>query len=111
MVGCDGSAALGRGPRRADDVRADRRQPPAPAPPKRVARLRLFEFRPIRGKHHIRCNAQGMGQMADDKLPDGYRRNVFKGAWKNTLRRVGWDPTKIILAVAAFIGSWMLGGI
>jgi hypothetical protein len=38
-------------------------------------------------------------------------RNVFKGAWKNTLRRVGWDPTKIILAVAAFIGSWMLGGI
>jgi hypothetical protein len=47
--------------------------------------------------------------VADQKLPDDYWRRVFKGAWDNTLRRVGWDSTKVILSVAALIGSWMLG--
>jgi hypothetical protein len=51
----------------------------------------------------------GKWQMADQKLPDDYWREMFKGAWKNTLRRVGWDPTKIILSCAALVGSWMLG--
>lgn len=49
--------------------------------------------------------------MADDKKPDHYWRDVFKGAWDNSLHRVGWDSTKAVLATAAFIGSWILGGV
>ena len=45
--------------------------------------------------------------MADDA--NQYWREVFKGAWRNTLRGYGWDPKKIILAIAGLIGSWMLG--
>jgi hypothetical protein len=55
--------------------------------------------------------SRGDGNMADDENANRYWREVFKGAWRNTLRRVGWDPTKVILAIAAFIGSWTLGGI
>jgi hypothetical protein len=47
--------------------------------------------------------------VADPKLPDDYWREVFKGAWKNTLRRVGWDATKVILSIALLLGSYFLG--
>jgi hypothetical protein len=50
-----------------------------------------------------------MRLMVDQKLPEDYWREVFKGAWKNTLRGVGWDPLKFILAVATLLGAWILG--
>jgi hypothetical protein len=51
----------------------------------------------------------GKWQMTGLTLPEDYWREVFKGAWKNTLRGVGWDATKVILAVATLLGAWILG--
>jgi hypothetical protein len=63
----------------------------------------------FRGRATIPASIRMEGGMSSDVPETDYWREVFKGAWKNTLRRVGWDPLKVILAVATLLGAWILG--
>jgi hypothetical protein len=47
--------------------------------------------------------------MSGDAPAADYWREVLKRACNNTLHRVGWDPTKVILAIAFLMGAWVLG--